>query len=74
MPDVPPELEQSTLLRRRGDVLWRTGDQFLALARVDGHPLTVSGPGADVWARLEREQSWAELDRKSTRLNSSHCA
>jgi hypothetical protein len=36
-------------VRPAPEALWRVGDQFLVLGRPDGHVITISGPGHDVW-------------------------
>src|SRR3712207_7230383 len=43
-----------------------------AAAECPGHPVGAGGDGADAVAELEDEAFGALLDRKSTRLNSSH--
>jgi hypothetical protein len=40
-------------------VLWRTAPGYLVLAKVDGDPIEVEGPGCDVWVRLG---GWATSD------------
>lgn len=46
---------------RRDEVLWRDGGDLLVLARVDGHALTVTGPGGAVWAALDRPRTLVEV-------------
>ena len=48
-------------MRRNPEALWRAGVQFLVLGRPDGSVITVSGPGADVWALLVLDPTVDEL-------------
>lgn len=57
----PDPAFKGDLLRRRDDVVWRAGVDYLVLARIDGHTVEVRGPGPHVWDRLEEPTSISEL-------------
>ena len=49
--------------RRRPDVLTRTAPEFVALARPDGHNVTLAGPAAALWLLLEEPGTAHDLAR-----------
>ena len=53
MADPAQEEILTGTIRRRDDVLYRVGVDFLAIARVDGYSLTLTGPGASIWEILQ---------------------
>jgi hypothetical protein len=42
-------------------VLWRTAPGYLVLSTVDGVPIEVLGPGADVWEALDRPRALDDI-------------
>jgi len=44
-------------MRRDPAALWRTAPGFLVLGRADREPITVTGPGADIWRLLAADPS-----------------
>jgi hypothetical protein len=55
-------------------VLWRTAPRYLVLATVDGGPIEVLGPGADVWDALDRPRALDDIvGRLSLRYEADPC-
>lgn len=52
---------QTMTYSRASDVLFRAVPGYLALSKVDGVPLEVQGPGADVWDLLDRPQAFDQI-------------